>query len=78
MSIKEQVAEELKGLGDAELRQVAAYLHFLRRRSHHAPDAALDERKLATLYGECAEADRLLAEEGVSDYAAALLKEDNR
>ncbi|MEN8219952.1 MAG: hypothetical protein ABFS56_27105 [Pseudomonadota bacterium] len=37
-----------------------------------------DETKLAALYAEFAEEDRKLAEVGMDEYTAGLLKEDNK
>jgi hypothetical protein len=38
----------------------------------------LDEAQLATLYGEFAQEDRRLAEDGMSDYTEGLAKEATR
>jgi hypothetical protein len=75
MSTKEQVLEEIETLSEAELKEVADYLAFLKQRSQNIP-SAVDESRLATLYAEFAEEDRNLAEEGMSDYAEDLMKED--
>ena len=77
MSIKEQVVAELKTFTEAELKEVAEYLAFLRFRARRATPA-LDEAQLADLYTEFADEDRNLAEEGVADYAVGLLEEDAR
>jgi hypothetical protein len=77
LSIKEQVTEELKALSDAELREVAEYLAFLKFRSRRAAPS-LDESQLATLYAQFADEDRTLAEEGMADYADGLIEEDIR
>jgi len=78
MSLREQIAEQLNGLTEAELRRVAEYLGLARIRATHESPPQLDEARLATLYSEAAAEDRALADAGVSDYAAALLKEDSR
>ncbi|MDT4895293.1 MAG: hypothetical protein QOH25_370 [Acidobacteriota bacterium] len=75
MSIKEQVVAELKTFTEAELKEVAEYLAFLKFRARRAAPA-LDETQLAALYAEFADEDRNLAEEGVADYAVSLLEED--
>jgi hypothetical protein len=75
LSIKEQVLAELKTFTEAELKEVAEYLAFLRFRARRAAPA-LDEAQLAALYAEFADEDRNLAEEGVGDYAVGLLEED--
>jgi hypothetical protein len=76
MSIRERVVEEIGALSEAELKQVADYLAFLRfqGRFRHNPES--DEAKLAALYAEFAEEDRELAEEGLADYVAQLARED--
>lgn len=78
MSIKEQVVEDIKTLSEVELKQVAEYLAFLKYRSHNKSATAFDEIKLAALYAEFADEDRNLAEEGMSEYAENLAKEDAR
>jgi hypothetical protein len=77
MSTQEQVLEEIKNLSEAELKQVAEYLAFLKYRARSKP-RAVDESQLAALYAEFAEEDRDLAEEGMRDYAEGLSKEDAR
>ena len=77
MSTKEQVLEELETLSEAELKEVAEYLAFLKYRSRSKPEIA-DESQLAVLYAEFAEEDRELAEEGMADYAEGLRAEDNK
>jgi hypothetical protein len=76
MSIKEQVAHELDNLSDVELEQVAEYVAFLKFRARIGRMPALEETQLAALYSEFSDEDRKLAEEGLSDYAEGLAKED--
>jgi hypothetical protein len=76
MPIKEQLAQELDGLSEVELRQVAEYVAFLKFRGRVREVPTLDENQLAALYAEFADEDRQLAEEGMSDYAAGLARED--
>jgi hypothetical protein len=78
MSMKEQVAHELDGLSEADLQRVAEYLAFLKFRARVNRMPVLDETQLATLYREFAAEDRELAQEGMSDYAEGLAKEDAR
>ena len=75
MSTKEQVIDEIEGLSEAEIKEVAEYLAFLKYRSRSKPPV-VDESQLAVLYGEFAEEDRALAEEGMAGYAKGLAKED--
>ena len=76
MLIKEQVVQELDNLSETELRQVAEYMAFLRFRARIRPIPEFDETKLAAFCTEFADEDRKLAEEGMSDYAKGLMKED--
>jgi hypothetical protein len=76
MSVKEQAARELDSLSEAELKQVAEYVAFLKFRTRFNQMSSLDEAQLAVLYSEFADEDRMLAEEGMSDYAKGLAKED--
>ncbi|MBI1745227.1 MAG: hypothetical protein HYR55_01405 [Acidobacteria bacterium] len=78
MSIKEQVTQELNGLSEAELKQVAEYMAFLKFRARIHSTPTLDETQLADRYVEFADEDRRLAEEGMSDYAKGLIEEDAR
>lgn len=75
MSTKEQVLEEIETLSEAEIKEVAQYLAFLKYRSQSNPPI-VDESQLAALYAEFAHEDRDLAEEGIADYAEGLAKED--
>jgi len=77
-SIKEQVAQALHSLSEAELQQVAEYVAFLRFRARLAPLPVIDATQLATLYGEFADEDRALAEEGLEDYRVQLHGEDSQ
>ena len=76
MSIKEQIVQELNGLSQAELEEIAQYLTFIKYQFKVRPALVSDETQLAALYAEFAEEDRELAEEGLSDYAGTLMKED--
>lgn len=78
MSIKEQVVQELYSLSEANLKQVAEYVAFLKFRDRVKSISEFDELQLAALYAEFADEDRELAEEGMSDYAEGLMKEDIR
>ena len=76
MDTKEQITRELNRLSPVELEQVAQYLTFLKYQSRLKTKPTIDESQLAALYAEFAEEDRQLAEEGITDYAEALAKED--
>ncbi len=77
MSIKEQLVYGLDSLSQAELEEMAQYLAFIKYQSKVKPITVSDETQLAALYAEFAEDDRELAEEGISNYAGALMREDN-
>jgi hypothetical protein len=78
MDVRKEVSQQIDSLNESELHQVARYLTFLRSKSRISQPAGFDEDRLAALYGEFAEEDRQLAEEGLSDYARALAEEDLR
>ncbi len=75
MSVKEQVVEQLETLSEAEIKEIADYLAFLKFRAQNKTPA-LDEKHLATLYAEFADEDRSLAEEGMAEYVEGLREED--
>lgn len=75
-SVKEQVAQALNTLSEAELQQVAEYVAFLRFRARVAPLPVIDATQIATLYAGFADEDRALAEEGLEDYRVQLHDED--
>ena len=75
MSTKEEILEEIKTLSEAEIKEVAEYLAFLKYRARSKSRIA-DESQLAALYAEFAEEDRDLAEEDMVDYGEGLMKED--
>ena len=75
MSVKEQVTQALDSLSDAELRQVAEYVDFLRFRARRTT-TMLSDTELAVLYAEFADEDRTFAEEGIAEYSVALQAED--
>ncbi len=76
MTIREQVTQELEGLNEAELEQVAEFLQYLRFRARIKATEIVDEPRLAALYAEFADEDREMAEEGMVDYAKGLVEED--
>lgn len=76
MSIKEHVVQGLDTLSEAELAQVAEFVAFLKFRARFQPRPALADAQLAVLYAACAEEDRALAEEGMTEYVHGLCHED--
>ncbi len=78
MVCKEHLVKELEELDEEQLHEVEEYVTFLKFRSRFMPSPTLDEEQIAKLYGEFAKEDRLLAEEGIADYANSLSKEDKQ
>ena len=66
----------LSDLTEAQLRQVAEYLEFLKFRERRKDDSQLDNAELEAFYVEFADEDRELAESGLTEYAANLERED--
>ena len=75
MSVKEQVVEQLKTLSEAQIKEVAEYVAFLKFRTRTA-SPPLAEAQLAALYAEFADEDRDLAEAGMREYVEGLARED--
>jgi len=78
MTIKEQVTQTIEFLNESELQEVAEYLSFLKFRARLQTKSTIDTKKLATLYSEFADEDRQMAEEGMADYGADLIAEDEK
>ena len=76
MAVKGHLEKELDTLGEHQLREVVEYVAFVKFRSRFMPLPSVDEEELTKLYGEFAEEDRQLAEEGITDYTNGLAKED--
>jgi hypothetical protein len=76
MTIKEYVTDAIGGLDETELQEVADYVAFLRFRARTRAVPRPDDSTLAALYGECADEDRAMAEEGMADYRRSLVAED--
>ena len=76
MFIKNKIEQMIEGFNEAELRQIAEYMTFLRFRSRFQPKSPFDENELARLYAEFAETDRLEANEGMNEYNTILAEED--
>jgi ABC-type phosphate transport system auxiliary subunit len=76
ISTREKVVMSLSDLTEAQLREVAEYLEFLKFRERRKGEPQLDEAELEALYAEFADEDRELAESGLTEYATNLERED--
>ncbi len=76
ISTREKVTTHLSALTEAQLREVAEYLEFLKFREHRKTNSSFDDAELEALYAEFADEDRELAETGLADYATSLARED--
>jgi hypothetical protein len=76
ISTREKVVKGLSDLTEAQLRQVAEYLEFLKFRERRKNELLLGDAELEALYAEFADEDRELAENGLTEYAANLERED--
>ncbi len=76
ISLKERVTRKIEQLPEDQLRMVEEYLAFLLFRARTRPKIHVNHQQLAALYGEAAEEDRLLAEEGMAEYLTGLEQED--
>ncbi|WP_396133729.1 hypothetical protein [Chamaesiphon sp. OTE_75_metabat_556] len=72
----EALKQDLDGLTDNQLQQVADFIAFLKFRSQLHHREIPDPTQLAALFAEFAEEDRDLAEAGMGDYAVMLQQED--
>lgn len=73
--IREQLKQELDHLTEEQLNQVQNFIAFIKFQRKQTMKA-LDERQLASLYGEAGEEDRELAEVGMNSYNEMLQQED--
>jgi outer membrane protein assembly factor BamD (BamD/ComL family) len=76
ISTREKVVMSLSDLTEAQLREVAEYLEFLKFRERRKGGPQFDEAKIEALYAEFADEDRELAESGLTEYATNLGRED--
>jgi hypothetical protein len=74
--MKDLIQQELEKLDLEQLKQVFEFIAFLKFRAKLVTNLAIDESNLARLYSEFADADRQLAEVGMSEYAELLKRED--
>ncbi len=72
----EALKQDLDGLTNNQLQQVADFVAFLKFRSQRHQQVIPDRNQLAALFAEFAEEDRDLAEAGMGDYVAMLDRED--
>ena len=75
MTVKEYIAQELEKFNEADLRQVAEYMAFikLRPRINFVPlPYEHSDEELQARYAEFAEEDSMLAEIGLEEYQKAL------
>jgi hypothetical protein len=71
----EVLKQDLDGLTDNQLQQVADFVAFLKFRSRRHHRFIHDPNQMAALFAEFAEEDRDLAEAGMGDYAVMLHQE---
>lgn len=73
---KEHLTKELEALDEQQLKKIADFIAFIKYKARYSNLAGVDNQ-LSTLYGEFAAEDRQLAEEGMTEYADMLKKEDS-
>ncbi len=73
----EALKQDIDRLTKEQIQQVADFIAFLKFRDKRRR-VVIDPSGLASLMTEFAEEDRLLAEVGMSDYAAMLTQEDRQ
>lgn len=78
MTLKQRIKKEIDALGEDQLRQVSDFVAFVRHRKRLSFSPDLTDAQIAQRYAMFAEEDRLLAEEGMADYAKGLAAEDRR
>ena len=78
LSLKKQITQTLDSLNKYQLQQLVEYLSFLKFSARLKMISSSNEKQIAALYAEFAEEDRKLAEEGMEEYSAELLKEDTK
>lgn len=76
MEIKDHLIKEIDTLDEKQLNELEEYVSFLKFRSRFKPSIDFNKKQIAQLYKEFGEEDRLLAEEGMSDYRNMLSRED--
>jgi len=76
MTARELVIHEMESLDEGALDYVARLVRSLRSRPSEAPLPSWDPAVYGPLYREFAVEDSQLAEQGMTDYANALVAED--
>lgn len=76
MEIKDHLIKEIDTLDKKQLNELEEYVSFLKFRSRFKSSIDFNKKQIAQLYKEFGEEDRLLAEEGMSDYREMLSRED--
>ena len=76
MTIKESLIKEITRLDEGQLQELEDFLSFLKFRSRMRRPTAISEEQIARLYSESGEEDRVMAEQGIEDYAIGLAKEE--
>ena len=77
MTIRERLATELSSLSDEDLGRVEGFVSFLQAKRGAGLIGPFDEARLKVLYTDAEGEDRSIAQEGMTDYAAGLRKEDS-
>ena len=72
MLAKEQLVQELRSLSDEDVQRVMKYIAVLKSKSYSRKIESLDENSLRIMYAEASGEDSLLADSGLSEYAAGL------
>lgn len=76
MTMKEELLYEIDSFKESELEKLMEYVKFLKIRHILAPHKNNEEKDYASLYAEFEQEDRELAEQGVTEYAIHLHRED--
>ena len=77
MTVREHLVREIGRFDEKQLYEIEEYVAFLKFRSRFM-SPSFNEEQMAQLYGEFAEEDRNLAEEGITDCINSLTREDEQ
>jgi len=75
MTAQEHLKAELSDLSAEDIDRVARFVSLLKQ--HPRNLGGVTGEALRVAYAESSEEDRVIAQEGMSDYSAGLKKEDN-